>query len=239
MTNQGCFRYRTPARSCSSRAPSVSQSSCGSIEPAGESAILGRRCLQQLVVVTRGHERRLRSGRTPQQNSRSVAPRFCPWHPFQADVPPVSRHVSALVARRSHRVQLSSRASASVVRAEREQRWDRELLLKTNFRQARYRGPATEAHLRQHRSADRRRHLGSAPGGKPERYPVVARGRRALRHARPTDGGWRHLERDRRLRVYVESFPGQDSSGRFRRRAASSRSGDDGTELFYMAPIRR
>ena len=40
---RGSFQYQTPARSCSSPAPSVSRSSCGSTEPAGKSGRLGRR----------------------------------------------------------------------------------------------------------------------------------------------------------------------------------------------------
>jgi serine/threonine protein kinase len=57
-------------------------------------------------------------------------------------------------------------------------------------------------HLRQHRSADRRRHLGSAPGRQARAVSGCPHhGRRALRHAlaRRTVAGV-HLERDRYLR---------------------------------------
>ena len=78
------------------------------------------------------------------------------------------------------------------------------LLLKTNLPENRF-GVVQRREvplLRQHRSADRRRHLGSAPGRQARAVSGCPHGgRRALRHAlaRRTVAGV-HLERDRHLR---------------------------------------
>ncbi len=145
----------------------------------------------------------------------------------------------------TYRVQLPSRASPSVVRAECEQPWDRATSSPDERSRKFLRGgratggcSSTTASIRTPAetsgcclwSASRSRMRLST------RRPTSTTAR-----SRPTDGGWRTSRtRQTPTRCTSNRFLRQDSSGRFRRRAASSRTGDmTAKSSSTWRPIRR
>ena len=119
------------------------------------------------------------------------------------------------------------------------------LLLKTNLPKSRF-GVVQRREvtlLRQHRSSRPAETSGLCPwSASPSRIRLSARRPTSTTaRSRPTDGGWRTSRtRQAPTRCTSNRFLRQDSSGRFRRRAASSRSGDvTAKSSSTWRPIRR